>query len=95
MADELAFFCRMKEVLVKVSNLYLMGVQVRKGELEDLCAHASKFGRILKQVQIIEENAIASITLSVRKSINSIPRDIVQLCYLNTYIVAEALLPAC
>ena len=58
MADELAFFCRMKEVLVKVSNLYLMGVQVRKGELEDLCAHASRFGRICERVQIVEENIL-------------------------------------
>jgi len=59
-ADELAFFCSMREVLpvVKVSNLYLMGVQVRQGEFEDLCAHASRFGRICERVQIIEENAI-------------------------------------
>ena len=51
---------RMREVLVQVSNHYLTGVQVRKGELEDLCAHASKFGRICERVQIVEENAIAN-----------------------------------
>ena len=65
MADELAFFCRMKEVLVKVSYLYLMGVQVRKGELEDLCAIAYRFGRICERVQIVEENILIPCCLPV------------------------------
>ena len=60
MVDDLAFFCSMREVLFKVSNHYFTGVQVRKGELENLCAHTSKFGRICKRLQIIEENAISN-----------------------------------